>query len=96
MPTNSNLYKADIISRLMPLATDNVEKVFMASTAKMLVLGEGYNSLLDVVREKRKLVKALKPLSRTDRLAVRRGVEASVPYQSLTPNLQSFINESFA
>lgn len=90
------IMKADVITRLLPTAVDNVEKVFMRMSAMELIFGNSYNQLLDIVRAGMDLKKELKPLSRKDRAYVQKGVHESVPYKSLTKNLQNFVDKSFA
>lgn len=90
------IMKADVITRLLQTAVDNVEKVFMRMSAMELIFGNSYNQLLDIVRAGMDLKKELKPLSRKDRAYVQKGVHESVPYKSLTKNLQNFVDKSFA
>lgn len=94
--TQPNLYKAELIIKLIPTATDYIEKRFMHMAAMRILFGRGYSSSLDILRESLELKKELKKLDSKDKRLVKRAMKDSLPYKSLPKHLQGFLNETFA
>lgn len=94
--TQPNLYKAELIIKLIPTATDYIEKRFMHMAAMRILFGKSYSSSLDILRESLELKKELKKLDSKDKRLVKRAMKDSLPYKSLPKHLQGFLNETFA